>query len=126
MSFGRRLNQSRKNKKLTQEEVAKLLGIDDTTISKYENDKSEPDNETLKRLSQLYEVNTHWLHTGQDYDKNLLTAETFDVTKIFDLIESKTDDEIINEFIHTSGDKKISPDKVRALLSYTRFLKNQK
>lgn len=55
MSFGSRLKEARKAKKLTQSEVASKLGIDDTTISKYENDKSEPDNETLKKLSALYE-----------------------------------------------------------------------
>lgn len=62
MSFGKRLKESRMLKKLTQVEVAKKLGIDDTTISKYENDKSEPDNETLTKLLDLYEVNFDYVH----------------------------------------------------------------
>jgi len=57
VSFGSRLKEARSRKRLTQAEVAKILGIDDTTISKYENDKSEPDNETLKKLLTLYGVN---------------------------------------------------------------------
>lgn len=74
MSFGQRLKEARGNKKLTQAEVAKILGIDDTTISKYENDKSEPDNETLKRLSALYEVSVGYIMGDKTkdevYDKN--------------------------------------------------------
>ena len=124
MSFGKRLKVARKEKKLTQEYVANLLGIDDTTISKYENDKSELDNETLNRLCELYGINTHWVHTGEELDKSLLTDDTFDVLRIFELVDTYSDDEIMDKFLH-SGDKKISPDKVRALLSYTRFLKNQ-
>jgi len=64
-TFGIRLKQARKNKRLTQNEVADQLGIDFTTVSKYENDKSQPDNETLRELAGLYEVSLDWLLTGQ-------------------------------------------------------------
>lgn len=64
-TFGVRLKQARKNKRLTQNEVADQLGIDFTTVSKYENDKSQPDNDTLRELAGLYEVSLDWLLTGQ-------------------------------------------------------------
>lgn len=64
-SFGNRLKQARSNKQLTQNEVAHKLGIDYTTISKYENNKSEPDNEILRELANVYEVSLDWLITGQ-------------------------------------------------------------
>jgi len=64
-TFGIRLKQARKNKRLTQNEVADQLGIDFTTVSKYENDKSQPDNDTLRELAGLYEVSLDWLLTGQ-------------------------------------------------------------
>lgn len=56
MSLGERLKKARQLKKLTQVDAARTLGIDDTTISKYENDKSEPDLETLNKLANLYGV----------------------------------------------------------------------
>jgi transcriptional regulator with XRE-family HTH domain len=62
VSFGKRLKEARGAKKLTQEEAAKKLGIDHTTISKYENNKSEPDNETLQRLAELYGVSISYLY----------------------------------------------------------------
>jgi len=62
MSFGARLKEARKKIGLTQSEVADIIGIDDTTISKYENNKSEPDNDTLNKLANLYKVSVDWLH----------------------------------------------------------------
>ena len=63
-TFGTRLKQARKSKSLTQYEVAARLGIDFTTVSKYENNKSQPDHETLRELAGLYEVSLDWLVTG--------------------------------------------------------------
>lgn len=60
-SLGKRLREARKNKKLTQQDVSNKLGMDFTTISKYENDKSEPDLETIFNLSKLYDVNASWI-----------------------------------------------------------------
>ncbi|MFK7693814.1 helix-turn-helix domain-containing protein [Paenibacillus sp. HJGM_3] len=65
MTFGARLKRARNNKRLTQHEVAKILGLNFTTISKYENDKSQPDNDTLTQLSQLYDVTIDWLLLGE-------------------------------------------------------------
>lgn len=69
MSFGNRLKIARKNKKLTQSDVSKKLGIDFTTVSKYENDKSEPDRVTILKLSKLYDVSPAWLLTGEGPEK---------------------------------------------------------
>jgi transcriptional regulator with XRE-family HTH domain len=64
-TFGVRLKQARIGKRLTQNEVAGRLGIDFTTVSKYENNRSQPDNETLRELAGLYEVSLDWLLTGK-------------------------------------------------------------
>lgn len=66
MTFGARLKQARANKKLTQNDVADKLGIDFTTISKYENNRSEPDNEILREMASMYEVTLDWLISGQE------------------------------------------------------------
>lgn len=41
---------------MTQAQVAEMLGIDDTTISKYENGKSEPDLQTIEKMAALYKM----------------------------------------------------------------------
>lgn len=65
MTFGARLKNARNSKKLTQQQVAGTLGLNFTTISKYENDKSQPDNEILQRMAVLYDVSIDWLLTGE-------------------------------------------------------------
>ncbi|MBN2980027.1 MULTISPECIES: helix-turn-helix domain-containing protein [Cohnella] len=63
-TFGTRLKQARNRKRMTQNEVADKLGIDFTTISKYENNKSQPDNDILREMASLYEVSLDWLLAG--------------------------------------------------------------
>lgn len=65
MSLGQRIKAKRKEKKLTQVEVAKRLGIDNTTVSKWESDIYEPDAETLVKLAELFDTTSDYL-LGRD------------------------------------------------------------
>lgn len=87
-TFGTRLKQARANKKLTQHEVADKLGIDYTTISKYENNKSEPDNEILREMAVIYEVTLDWLISGQ-----VPSGKPGDAIYVDGVLESLTQDE---------------------------------
>lgn len=69
VTFGTRLKQARNKKMLTQSQVAQLIGIDYTTLSKYENDRSQPDNETVQELASLYDITIDWLFTGSSSGK---------------------------------------------------------
>nr|WP_271751937.1 helix-turn-helix domain-containing protein [Cohnella sp. JJ-181] len=60
---------ARQEKHMTQNEVAGALGVDFTTISKYENNRSQPDNEILRELASIYEVTLDWLLTGVDKEQ---------------------------------------------------------
>lgn len=55
------LKKLRLSHKLTQKEVADLLGVDRTTYVKYETGKSEPTFETLRRLADYFEVTSDYL-----------------------------------------------------------------
>ena len=46
----------RKNRKLTQFEVAKILGVTDTLISKWETEKIIPTNEQIVKLAEIYKI----------------------------------------------------------------------
>ena len=69
MSFGKRLKEGRMKKGLTQAKVAETIGVDDTTLSKYENDRSEPDNITLNKLATLYGLSLDYLQGRTDNPK---------------------------------------------------------
>lgn len=55
-SFGKTLAKLRKERKLTQQELADLLNVTNKTISKWETSTTAPDIDTLKRISQVLKV----------------------------------------------------------------------
>lgn len=55
------LKSLRKDKKLTQEEVAKKLGVSRTSYLKYENGTHEPDYNTLKKIAEFFSVDYNML-----------------------------------------------------------------
>ncbi len=54
--FGERLRKLRKEKKITQGDLANLLGISQQAVGKWETDKSFPDRETLMYLADYFDV----------------------------------------------------------------------
>ena len=67
-TIGERLRYARERKNLKQKQVMEITGgrINNKTLSGYEDGVSEPDIETLKILSDLYEVSIDWL-SGNDH-----------------------------------------------------------
>ena len=58
MSLGQRLIELRKEKKLSQEEVAGKLNVTRQTVSKWETDQSTPDFDKILPLCELYGIST--------------------------------------------------------------------
>ena len=56
MTLGKRLSQLRKKNYFTQQELGAKLNISAQAISKWENDLSEPDLSTLRKLAKLYNI----------------------------------------------------------------------
>lgn len=61
MEFSERLKQLRKEKDFTQEELANKLGITAGAVGLYEQGRREPDNSTVKKLAQMFDVSTDYL-----------------------------------------------------------------
>lgn len=55
MKYARWLRQKRKEKKMTQAEVAKALGVSRETISSWERQRCRPTLEFTEQIFQLYE-----------------------------------------------------------------------
>ena len=55
-SLGRRIREARKAKGMTQEQLASALYVSRQTVSSWENDRSQPDYETMMRLMKLLEA----------------------------------------------------------------------
>lgn len=59
--YSQRLEELRTDKGLTKKEVAKILGIHESTYGKYELGKREPDFDMFNRLAQYYDVSADYL-----------------------------------------------------------------
>ena len=70
--LGEKIKKYREEKKMTQVEVAEVLGVKPATISKYEAGTLEPNIESLKKLAELFGVSVD----------ELLKEDEFDVSKI--------------------------------------------
>lgn len=66
-AFGKRLKELRKDKKLTQKELATVLKVSGNTICSWENDKQEPSMADLMELSETFEVSLDYLFGKDDY-----------------------------------------------------------
>jgi len=56
-----RLAELRKEKNLSQKEIARVLQITQQAYSNYENGRREPDYNMLKKIADLYKVSLDWL-----------------------------------------------------------------
>ena len=72
--FSTRLRELRQSKGLRQEQVAKLIGVNKSAISTYENDIRQPSFEILVRLANLYRVSTDYL-LGQTNTRSVDLSE---------------------------------------------------
>lgn len=85
MGFGERLKSLRKSKKMTQIELSRVLGVDHTTISKWEAGIYETDFETAQRIAQYFGVSADYLLGKENQEvKNLTETEILDYQKIID------------------------------------------
>ncbi|MBN7818028.1 helix-turn-helix domain-containing protein [Algoriphagus pacificus] len=73
MKIGHHLKRAREKKRLSQQEVAELLGISQKTLSNVESNKSQPSVTQLALLGEIYEMNV--LKLLEDNGINLNTIE---------------------------------------------------
>ncbi|HFL2415687.1 TPA: helix-turn-helix domain-containing protein [Clostridioides difficile] len=102
--FSKNLKDLRIKKGLTQEQVAKDLMTTKVSIGRYENGTKEPKIETLKSLSNYYNVSVDYL-LGKTLIENYTTTD--EISKIIKSYESlpKEDQEHINSYIEFLVDR---------------------
>ena len=65
--LGKRIKEIRKRRKLTQEKLAELAGIEIPSLSNIENGKNYPNNETLEKISRALNVRPYELYFFEYY-----------------------------------------------------------
>lgn len=92
-----RLKELRKQRKLSQKEVADYLEITQVQVSKYELGKNEPDLKTLLRLAEYFNVSIDYLLGASLEDIIVLTKQDYNeiktAAKILEKITNKLDNQ---------------------------------
>ncbi len=84
MEFNEKLQELRKNKELTQEELAESLYVSRTAVSKWESGRGYPNIESLKEISKFFSVSIDELLSGE---KLLFIAEKENKSNIKNICE---------------------------------------
>lgn len=113
---GNKLRQIRENKGLLQKEVADALKISTSTIGMYEQNRREPDNETLKKIANFFGVSTDYLLDNQPIKNEEEELETLKLLLIKNNIMKSNED--------------LSKEELNKLIKFIRnnkeFIKNEK
>lgn len=86
MSLGQRLMELRKEKHLSQEEVADQLNVTRQSVSKWETDQSTPDFDKILPICELFGITTEELITGE---KKVINNKDDNSEVIYDTEENK-------------------------------------
>nr|DAM81746.1 MAG TPA: Repressor protein CI [Caudoviricetes sp.] len=111
MSISDRIKEARLNSGLTQEQLAKLIGVAKTTVTGYEKGTSEPNIETLGKIMDALKVDANYLYQDvTDFPVRVTYIEMQHINKYRELDEHGK--EVIKymvdkEFIRTGNEKNL-------------------
>ena len=117
-----RIRELRKQKKMTQKELAKHLKIADSTLSYWEMGKYEPDNESLRKLSRFFLVSIDYI-LGSDIAE--LETDTIFVREapVAYVTNYKNLDFSMFRRDEFEG---LTEDEIDKLAQYAKFIKSQR
>ena len=88
-TLGNRIEEKRRQAKLSQEELGEKLGLSHSSVSNWEKDKSKPNGVNLHKLALILNCSIDWLlngknqtHLTQDIDRNQFLQQTPNIAKI--------------------------------------------
>lgn len=88
MEFGERLQALRKEKGVSREELAQALQLSYSAIAKYETNIRKPDQETLKKIADYFDVTVDYL-LGRSNHRKLTRKDERDIEKIIEETRQK-------------------------------------
>jgi transcriptional regulator with XRE-family HTH domain len=101
MTVGERIKELRLQKKLTQTELAKLVGLTYIQIGRYETNKSNPSADVLRKLAAALDTTTDFLMKGTEDEAVAAQLTDKELLKQFKQVEqlSPEDKNLIKTFI---------------------------
>ncbi|MEC1824053.1 helix-turn-helix transcriptional regulator [Bacillus paralicheniformis] len=102
--LGDRLRELRESRKLTQDQLAEVLGISRGTYAHYEINKRKPDYDMLIKIADYYNVSTDYLLRGVDQKEqdNSLTEEAKKILNDPKTFIAARDGEVTDEIVQAA------------------------
>lgn len=107
MTFGEKLKIARKAKKLTQKQLADLVGAKHNSVSDWESDKSKPDMDTVELICGALDLTpTYLMGTKSDEEYGDIIGELMNQPELLDLARcfkdlSKEDKKAIMQIVNS-------------------------
>ena len=125
-----RIRELRKQRELTQKELAKHLQIADSTLSYWEMGRYEPDNKSLRKLAEFFHVSIdHILSVDNDDGSNLtylgIQSQSFTDAELL-VTEQQVDYVKKNSLFSRREFDELAGDEIEKLAEYALFLKSQR
>ena len=128
--FKHRFKNERISNGITQKDLSEILGVDRTSISKYENGKQLPEVPILEKISDYFNVSTDYL-LGKTDIRNLESKTINNINNDKDL-EEEIERIITSKHVNfcckplEEEDIKFLRDSLKATLEYAKTIKNKK
>lgn len=93
-SFGEHLKELRSEKNISQSELADLIGMHSTHISRYERDLTQPTLEVIKKIAEALSVSTDALIYGSSGQQAKNKIKDTELLTMFNKVQSLEDKDI--------------------------------
>lgn len=123
MSIGEKIKQLRKDKKMTQSQLANELDRSIRTVQKYENNEIEPNLEVLNKLIEIFDIfpdellselpNYNYIAQSSSYSTSLKELIPFDNKYMQNIITCLVENEDLNQSILFDEDLDMVTDMVK-------------
>lgn len=123
MGFSERLRTLRKNKKLSQGELARILDIDRTSIVHYESSKSNriPRPDTMQQIADFFDVSIDYLLARTSNNEEITQDEEYFISDTGNLpIE-----ELQKKYQITVDGEPASDEELEAAIAFIRSLREE-
>jgi transcriptional regulator with XRE-family HTH domain len=120
MKHGERIGLLREKHSLTQEDLSNKLGITRASLSHYENNRREPDYNTIVKIANFFKVSTDYLMGRTDEHQTMLNEEVREFVESLELSDSN----IMEKFALTIDGKKLSPEESKRFIAFVRAERN--
>lgn len=101
MGIGERIKDLRTKKKLTQSDLAKLVGLSYIQVGRYETEKSNPSSDVLQKIAQALDTTNDFLMNGATHEMASSQLTDKELLNQFKAVEklSPEDKHLIKTFI---------------------------